>query len=182
VKIFPETVGGAVKKHLGVLDALGIVGEADVDELGVLADLLEGGAGLVDIAVEHLSAGDLGHGVDQLRVEEALIARACLLGADLQLREGLRVGEVIDVAGRMGQRVGRERQGQGKKNSRETKSESHNAPLIGALQLLHVFEGDEAVAGLPLLVRKLAVCHGEELLVQVGRLFRMVELIVGRRR
>jgi hypothetical protein len=30
-----------------------------------------------------------------------------------------------------------------------------------------VFEGDEAVAGLPLLIRKLAICHGEELLVQV---------------
>ena len=40
--------------------------------------------------------------------------------------------------------------------------------LEGSAYLLHVFEGDKAVAGLPLLIRKLAVCHGEKLFVQVG--------------
>ena len=54
--------------------------------------------------------------------------------------------------------------------------------LLRERLLLHVFEGDEAVAGLPLLVRKLAVCHGEELFVQVGRLFDLVQLVVRRRR
>ncbi len=43
-----------------------------------------------------------------------------------------------------------------------------------------MFEGDEAVAGLPLLVRKLAVRHGEELFVQVGCLFDLVQLVVRR--
>jgi len=39
--------------------------------------------------------------------------------------------------------------------------------LKGSACLLHVLEGEKAVAGLPLLVRELAVRHGEELFVQV---------------
>jgi len=52
--------------------------------------------------------------------------------------------------------------------------------LEGSACLLHVLEGEEAVAGLPLLIRKLAVCHGEELFVQVGRLFGVVQFVVSR--
>src|SRR5271163_149121 len=50
--------------------------------------------------------------------------------------------------------------------------------LEGSACLLHVCEGEKAVAGLPLLIRKLAVCHGEELLVQVCCLFVVVKLVV----
>jgi hypothetical protein len=39
--------------------------------------------------------------------------------------------------------------------------------LEGSAGLLSVFEGDEAVARLPLLIREPTVRHGEELLVQV---------------
>jgi len=53
----------------------------------------------------------------------------------------------------------------------------HNAPRRERL-LLHVLEGEKAVAGLPLLIRELAVSHGEELFVQVGRLFGVVQLVV----
>ncbi len=46
VEILRQLVGGVVEEHLGVLEALGVAGEIDVDELGVVVDLLEGGAGL----------------------------------------------------------------------------------------------------------------------------------------
>ena len=49
VKILSELVGGVVHQHLGVLDALAVGGEIDVDELGVVIDLFEGGVGLVDM-------------------------------------------------------------------------------------------------------------------------------------
>jgi len=167
-----------VEEHLGVLEALGVVSHADVDELRVVVDLLERGGGLVEVAIHHLFAGDLGHGVDELGVEEALVARACLLGAQFELGQGLSIGKIFVDVGGVDRGAECEIQRQGKKEGSETKDEFHTH-LEGA-QLLHVFEGDEAVAGLPLLVRKLAVCHGEELFVQVGRLFRMVKLIVSR--
>ena len=47
---------------------------------------------------------------------------------------------------------------------------------------MRVFEGDEAVAGLPFLVRKFASSHGEELLVQVDCEVNLVELVVRSRR
>src|SRR6185312_17559161 len=50
--------------------------------------------------------------------------------------------------------------------------------LEGSACLLHVIEGDKAVAGLPLLIRELAVCHGEKLFVQVARLLDLVKLVV----
>ena len=50
--------------------------------------------------------------------------------------------------------------------------------LEGALALLCMFEGDEAVARLPLLIREPAVCHGEELFVQVRCFFDLVQLVV----
>jgi hypothetical protein len=82
-----------VKEHLGVLETLAVAGHVHVDELGVVIDLLQGLTGLVDVAVEHLLAGDLGHGVDELGIEEALIARTCLLGAQFELGESLGVGK-----------------------------------------------------------------------------------------
>ncbi len=54
--------------------------------------------------------------------------------------------------------------------------------LEGSARLLRVFEGDKAVAGLPLLIRELAVRHGEKLFVQVASLFDLVKLVVRGRR
>jgi hypothetical protein len=90
-----------VHELLGVFDALGVVSDIGVDEGGVLVDLFEGGVGLVDLACEELAAGVLGEGVDELDVEEALVAGIGLLGALLELREGLGVEDRV-VTGRGG--------------------------------------------------------------------------------
>jgi hypothetical protein len=98
-EIFRETIGGVVHEHLGVLETLAVAGHIHVDELRVLVDLPEGCAGLVDVAVEHLPAGHLGHGVDELCVEEALVARTGLLGAEFELGQGLCIRNIFIVAG-----------------------------------------------------------------------------------
>jgi len=109
VEVLVEAVGGAVHEHLGVLEALGVPGEAELDELGVVLDLLEGRAGAVGITVEHLLAGDFGHGRDELGVEEALFARIGLQGALLKLIDGLLVEEeaFVDACGAGGGRQGK---------------------------------------------------------------------------
>ena len=66
--------------------------QIDLDEMGVVIDLLERCAGLVVVAVDDLLDGHLGHGVDELGVKVALIARIGLLGAEFELAEGLGVG------------------------------------------------------------------------------------------
>jgi hypothetical protein len=105
VEILLKLIGGVVEEHLGVLEALGVVGETHMDELGVVVHLFEGGTGLVDVAVDHLFACDLGHGVDEFGVEEALVAGACLLGAELELSQGLGIGKIfVDVGGECGDR------------------------------------------------------------------------------
>ena len=87
-------------QHLGVLEALGVFGEVELDELSVAVDLLEGGGGVVVVAVGDLLDGHLGHGVDQLRVKVALIAGVGLLGAEFELGEGLGVGKgFVEVCG-----------------------------------------------------------------------------------
>ncbi len=177
VEILAEAIGGVVEEHLGVLESFAVAGEIHVDQLRVVVDFLKGVTGLVDVAVEHLSSGNFGHGVDELGVEEALVAGAGLLGSEFELGQGLGVREIVVHGGGVRERTGGESEGQRKKDCSETKSKFHNAPRRERL-LLYVFEGDEAVAGLPLLIRKLAVCHGEELFVQVGRLFRVVQFIV----
>jgi hypothetical protein len=80
VEVLGEAIGGVMHEHLGVFEALGVAGEVHVDELSVSVDLLEGGAGLFDVAVEHLSAGYFSHNVDEFGVKEALVAGAGLLG------------------------------------------------------------------------------------------------------
>jgi hypothetical protein len=90
--------------------------------LGVAVDLLEGGIGLVYITVEHLLAGDLGHGVDEFGVEEALVSGAGLLGAQLELGEGLGVGKNFVVAGGERGRAESEKQWQGEKDCSGAKS------------------------------------------------------------
>jgi hypothetical protein len=121
VKKLGELVGGVVHQHLGVFDPLAVGGEIDMDELGVVIDLFEGGVGLVGVTVEHLLAGDLGHGVDELGVEEALVTGAGLLGTKLELRERLGVGKVVAVAEGERRRAESEKQRQRKKNCSGTK-------------------------------------------------------------
>ena len=55
------------------------------------------GDSVIGVAVEHLFAGELGHGVNEFSVEEALLARIGLLGALLELIDGFRGGDrVVD--------------------------------------------------------------------------------------
>ena len=110
-EIFAETIGGVVHEHLGVLDAFAVAGEIHADELRVVIDFLKGVTGLVDVAVEHLLAGNFGHRVDELGVEVALVAGAGLLGSDFELGQGLGVGKI--VVDRGGVRGGGERDGRG---------------------------------------------------------------------
>ena len=88
-----ETVGGMMHQQFGILEALGVLGEAEVDELRVVFDPFEGCGGCFGVAVCDLFGGHFGHGVDQLGVEEALVAGTGLLGAEFELAEGLGVGE-----------------------------------------------------------------------------------------
>jgi hypothetical protein len=102
VEIFAEAVGGVMHQLFGVLEALGVAGEVHVDEKRVGVDLLEGGGRLIDVAVEHLFARDLGHDVDEFGIEEALIAGIGLLGAQLELHEGLGIGKIVVNGGGSG--------------------------------------------------------------------------------
>ena len=60
---------------------LGVVRKIHVDELGVVVDLFERRGGLLDVAIAELFAGELGHAVDELRVEEALLFGGLALAA-----------------------------------------------------------------------------------------------------
>jgi hypothetical protein len=122
VKVFAEAVCGVMHQQLGVLEALGVVGEAEMDELGVVLHLLEGGAGLVDVSVEHLLAGDLGHGVNEFRVQEALFTRLGFLGLKFEAGEGLGVGKIFVARECVEGRAEGEKQRQGKKKSRGPES------------------------------------------------------------
>jgi hypothetical protein len=90
-----ELVGGVMHQHFGTLKAFGVAGEAEMDELGVVLYLLESCTGLIDVTIEHLSACDFGHGVDEFRVEETLLAGLSLLSLKLEAVEGLGVGKVL---------------------------------------------------------------------------------------
>jgi hypothetical protein len=41
---------------------------------------------LIDVAIDHLAASDLRHGVNELSIEEALVAGVGLLRAEFKLR------------------------------------------------------------------------------------------------
>jgi hypothetical protein len=90
-----------VHQHLGVLEALGVAGEVDVDEVGEVVDLFERGGGLFVVAVGDLLAGLLGHGVNELGVEVALLAGVGLAGAEFELGEELGAG-FVGWRGRVG--------------------------------------------------------------------------------
>jgi hypothetical protein len=95
VHVFAEAMGCVVHEHFGVFEALGVMAEVQVDEVGVVLDLFQGGAGFVGFALKDLFARNFRHGVDQFGVEEALVAWVGLLGADFQLSDCLRVGDVV---------------------------------------------------------------------------------------
>ena len=109
-------------QQFGTLEAFGVAGEAEMDEFGVVLYLLEGCTGLIDVTIEHLLAGNLGHGVDEFRVEETLLAGLGLLGLKFETGEGLGVGKGLVDRGGVDRGAEGEKQGQGKKKSRGPKS------------------------------------------------------------
>src|ERR1035437_1237942 len=137
MEILGQVVGGVVHEQLGVLQTLGIAGEIEVDQVGVAIDLLEGGGGLFGFAVGDLLAGFYGHPVDEFGVEVALLAGARLTGAQLELGEGFRGGQVGGRVEGYGERERREKtegcEAQGgaelKCGAREeTKNRAHESP------------------------------------------------------
>lgn len=125
VEVVAEAVGGVVHEHLGILEASGVAGEAEVDELGVVLYLLEGIAGLIGFTGEHLVAGEFGHGVDEFGVEEALLARIGLQRAGLELLDDLGIClRLVDGGG-----AGYGRKAESEREEEEGKQfASHNAP------------------------------------------------------
>ena len=87
-----QAEGGVAHQNLGVLEPLAVVGHIHVNLGCVLLDRADGARGLFDLARGQLSSGELGHLVDKLRVEKALLARPGLAGARLegQQRLGIR--------------------------------------------------------------------------------------------
>ena len=74
VEELAEAIGGVVQQLLGVLQALAVAGEAALNEVRVLVDLPERRRGVVCIVGGELRGGLLGEAVNQLGVEEALLA------------------------------------------------------------------------------------------------------------
>jgi len=93
VKELAEAVGCVVQQLLGVLQAIAVVGEAALNEVRVLVDLPERRGGVVCVAGGELGGGLLGEAVDQLGVEEALLAWFGMGGAKFEPGEGLGSGD-----------------------------------------------------------------------------------------
>ena len=177
VDVFIETARGVVHQDLGIHQALGIVGEAEMDKLRVALDVCKGLPSMFNVAIEHLMTGDLSHHMDEFGVEEALLTRFGLLGAKLHLRKAVGVGQsFIDCGGMRGKSVG-----DGEEDDDESEETAHDAPLMlrGRLRLLPgVVESDEAVTGLPLLIGKFSGRGGQELFIQRGCFLPVVQCVV----
>ena len=93
VEDLAEAEGGVVQQLLGVLQAIAVVGEAALNEVRVLVDLPERRGGVVCVAGGELGGGLLGEAVDQLGVEEALLAWFGMGGAKFEPGEGLGSGD-----------------------------------------------------------------------------------------
>ena len=98
-----EAVGGVVQQLLGVLQAIAVVGEAALNEVRVLVDLPEGCRGVVGVVCSELCGGLHGEAVDQLGVEEALLAWLGLGGAVFEAVEGFGSGDGFVGGGARGQ-------------------------------------------------------------------------------
>jgi len=179
VKRLSEAKRGVMHQHLGVLQAFGVLLQVHLDEIGIMIDLFERSVGLIVVAIDDLFDGQFSHGVDEFRVEVALIARVGLLGAEFELAEGLGVWDSF-VDSSVKQRSEGEEQKGTEEEAEGLVRRFHNAPRRERLP--RVIEGDKAVAGLPLLIREFAVRHGEKLLVQVRCLFDLMEFVVRGRR
>ena len=74
VEELAEAEGCIVQELLGVLQVIAVVSELELNEVGVLVDLPERRRGVVCVVGGELRGGLLGEAVDQLGVEEALLA------------------------------------------------------------------------------------------------------------
>ena len=177
MQCFGEADGGAIHEHLGILQALGVQCKVGLDDLGVIVDFFEGSICAVIVSVGDLLDGHDGHGMDELGVEIALVARIGLPGLNFHL------GERLGVRDGVIRRCGVDRRGWGKEQNWDKEEcegpgrHFHSAPRRSVL-LTHELEGDEAVAGLPFLIWKLSSSHGEELIVEVGCKLDLVKLVV----
>jgi hypothetical protein len=137
--VVTQPMGGVVHEEFGILQSLGVAGDAEVDQVGVVLDALQGGAGGDHIPVQHLFASELGHGVDQLGEEEALFlgtgGESSLLQQTDRLGSRDKViypGGVSGCAERKGQWK-REQQKRGPEGNFESElSDFHNAPWRSA--------------------------------------------------
>ena len=103
VEELAEAECGVVQQLLGVLQAIAVAGEAALNELRVLVDLPERRRGVVRIVGGELRGGLLGEAVDQLGVEEALLAWLGVGGAEFELGEGFGSGDGVVCGGARGQ-------------------------------------------------------------------------------
>ena len=93
VEELAEAVGGVVQQLLGVLQAIAVAGEIELNEVRVLVDLPERRRGVVGVVGGDLRGGLLGEAVDQLGVEKALLAWLGVGGAEFEPGEGLGSGD-----------------------------------------------------------------------------------------
>jgi hypothetical protein len=75
VEHFSQAEGGMTEEHLGVLEALVVVGDRKMNLLGEFLNVFEEGRGLVLIASGGLAQAEFGHLMHDLSVEETLVAR-----------------------------------------------------------------------------------------------------------
>jgi hypothetical protein len=78
--------GAVAEEDLGVFEALIVIGHAEVELVGEVLNLLKEVGGLIGVASRILLHAEFGHLVDELGVEEALLAG--LSGWDTGLKGG----------------------------------------------------------------------------------------------
>jgi len=97
---FAEAERAVAEQDLDILEALVVVGDRDVDAVGSLLHLAEQVGGLFPVAGGVFLQAELGHLVNQLRVEKALVAGLGLAGLDRKRIDGLLIeGLVVEPRG-----------------------------------------------------------------------------------
>ncbi len=92
VEHLTEPEGGLAQHDLGVLEALVVVCQREMDLLCDALDPLEQAIGLGDVAGLVLADAQLGHLLHELGVEEALVARLAWLAFASRASMALQVG------------------------------------------------------------------------------------------
>src|ERR1039458_2252363 len=110
VQELAEAEGGVVQEHLGVLQAIAVASEVEVDEGNEVVDLPEGHCGMVGVVGGELGSGLCGQIMNQLGIEEALLAWFGMGGAQFELGEGLGSGDGFVCGGAGGEGEGNEAQ------------------------------------------------------------------------